>query len=121
QDAMAARGDGKVQRVDLSVVSEQLRQPPEVEQVWVWEARQRLHDGREVLVSSVDEVVLDESGPVSRYADQHLLEQRLDQPALGAELDDVALDFDPHSRDHLGALEHGESVVEGHSSLELEG
>src|SRR5918911_1360963 len=54
-------------------------------------------------------------------ADHRLLELHLDQPALGAELDDVALDLDRHPGDELGALEHGEHVVERGAALELEG
>ena len=62
-----------------------------------------------------------ERGLVGGGADHRLLELHLDQPALGAELDDVALDLDRHARDELGALEHGEHVVQGRAALELEG
>ena len=61
-----------------------------------------------------------ERGLVGGDADHRLLELHLDQPALGAELDDVALDLDRHARDELGALEHGEHVVQRHAALELE-
>ena len=44
----------------------------------------------------------------------------LDQPALVAELDDVALDLDRHARDELGALKHGQHVVQRPATLELE-
>ena len=53
-------------------------------------------------------------------ADHRLVELHLDQPALGAELDDVALDLDRHPRHELGALEHGEHVVQRRAALELE-
>ena len=61
-----------------------------------------------------------ERGLVGGDADHRLLELHLDQPALGAELDDVALDLDRHARDELGALEHGEHVVQRDAALELE-
>ena len=59
-------------------------------------------------------------GLVGGGADHRLLELHLDQPALGAELDDVALDLDRHARHELGALEHGEHVVQRRAALELE-
>ena len=61
-----------------------------------------------------------ERGLVGGHADHRLLELHLDQAALGAELHDVALDLDRHARDELGALEHGQHVVEGDAALELE-
>ena len=63
---------------------------------------------------------MDERGLVGGDADHRLLELHLDQAALGAELDDVALDLDRHARDQLGALEHGEDVVQRGAALELE-
>jgi hypothetical protein len=53
-------------------------------------------------------------------ADHDLLELHLDEAALGAQLDDVALDLDRHARDELGALQDREHVVESHAALELE-
>ena len=66
------------------------------------------------------EVVVQQRGLVGGDADHGLLELHLDQAALGAELDDVALDLDRHAGHELGALEHGEDVVERHAALELE-
>ena len=66
------------------------------------------------------QVVVQQRGLVARDADHRLLELHLDQPALGAELDDVALDLDGHARDELGALQDGEDVVQRHAALELE-
>ena len=63
---------------------------------------------------------MDEGGLVGGDADHRLLELHLDQPALGAELDDVALDLDRHARDELGALQDGEHVVQRRAALELE-
>ena len=57
---------------------------------------------------------------LGRDADHRLVELHLDQPALGAELDDVALDLHRHPGDELGALEHREHVVQGRAALELE-
>jgi hypothetical protein len=59
-------------------------------------------------------------GLVARDADHRLLELHLDQPALGAELDDVALDLHRHAGDELRALEDGQHVVQRHAALELE-
>ena len=74
----------------------------------------------EGVVGRLGEVVVQEGGLVAGHADHRLLELHLDQPALGAELDDVALDLDRHAGHELGALEHGEDVVQRHAALELE-
>ena len=74
----------------------------------------------EVLVAVLSEVVVDQRGLVGGGPDHRLLELHLDQPALGAELDDVALDLDGHPGHELRALEHGEDVVEGRAPLELQ-
>ena len=63
---------------------------------------------------------MQQRGLVARDADHRLLELHLDQPALGAELDDVALDLHGHARHELGALEDGQDVVQRHAALELE-
>ena len=63
---------------------------------------------------------MQQRGLVAGDADHRLLELHLDQPALGAELDDVALDLDRHARHELGALEDGEDVVQRDAALELE-
>ena len=72
------------------------------------------------LVGALDDVVAHQRGLVGGHADHRLLELHLDQPALGPELHDVALDLNRHARHELGALEHGEHVVQRHASLELE-
>ena len=64
---------------------------------------------------------MDERGLVGGGADHRLLELHLDEPALGAQLDDVALDLDGHARHELGALEDREDVVERRAALELQG
>ena len=76
--------------------------------------------GGERLVGVLGQVVVHERGLVGGDADHRLLELHLDQPALGAELDDVALDLDRHARHELGALQHGEHVVQRRAALELE-
>ena len=63
---------------------------------------------------------MQQRGLVAGDADHRLLELHLDQPALGAELDDVALDLDRHAGHQLGALEDGQDVVQRHAALELE-
>ena len=65
-------------------------------------------------------VVADQRGLVGGDADHRLLQLHLDQPALGAELDDVALDLDRHPGHQLGPLQDGERVVEDAAALELE-
>ena len=72
------------------------------------------------LVGVLGQVVVDERGLVGGDADHRLVELHLDQPALGAQLDDVALDLDRHAGHQLGALEHGEDVVQGGPALELQ-
>ena len=61
-----------------------------------------------------------ERGLLGGGADHRLLELHLDQAALAAELDDVALDLDGHARHELGALQHGQHVVQRRAALELE-
>ncbi len=63
---------------------------------------------------------MDERRLVGRDADHRLLELHLDQTALGAELDDLALDLDRHPRHELGALENRQDVVQHDSGLELQ-
>src|SRR4051794_29455169 len=84
------------------------------------EAPDLLQDRCEVLVAVLGEVVVHEGGLVGGGADGGLLELHLDEAALGAELDDVALDLDGHARHELGALEDGEDVVQRGAALELE-
>src|SRR6185312_6822498 len=120
EDAVAARRDREVERVDLAVVAEQLRQAPEVEQVLVRQAHELVERVGEALVVVLGEVVAHERGLVACDADHRLVELHLDQAPLGAELDDVALDLDAHARDELGALEDGEDVVQRRAALELE-
>src|SRR5215207_782064 len=120
EDAVAAGGDGIVERVDLAVVARDLGQAAEVQQVLVRQPGDAVERDRERLVVGDREVVVEQRRLVRRDADHGLLELHLDQPALGAELDDVALDLDRHPRDQLGALEHREDVVQRDAALELE-
>src|SRR6266498_2613217 len=82
ENPVAARRYREVERVELAVVPEQLAEPPEVEQVLVREARERLHDRGEA-VFGLGYVVADERRPVGRDAREHLLELHLDQTPLG--------------------------------------
>ena len=100
--AVAAGRDGIVERVDLAVVAEQLGEAAEVEQVLVRQARDVVEHGGEGSSAGVGEVVVQQRGLVAGDADHRLLELHLDQAALGAELDDVALDLDRHARHELG-------------------
>src|SRR5215218_2889087 len=120
ENPVAPRRDGKVECVDLAVVAEQLGEPPEVEQILVRQAHELVERVGEALVRVVGQVVAHERGLVAGDADHRLVKLHLDQAALGAELDDVALDLDAHARHELGALQHGEDVVERRAALELE-
>ena len=118
---VAARGDREVEGVDLAVVAEQLGEAAEVEHVLVGQVRPSVcSDGGEVLLGVLDRVVADQRRLVGGDADHRLLELHLDQPALGAELDDVALDLDRHPGHQLGPLQDREHVVEDAAALELE-
>ncbi len=65
-------------------------------------------------------VVADQRRAVGEHADDRLLELHLDQPALGAKLDDVALDLVGGAEQQLAALQDGEHVVERDGAGELE-
>src|SRR3954454_21415019 len=120
QHAVAARADREVQGVDLAVVADQLGEATEVEHVLVGHPAQGLEHRGQVLLGILDRVVADQRGLVSGDADHRLLQLHLDQPALGAELDDVALDLDRHPRHQLGSLQDRERVVEDDAAVELE-
>ena len=120
EDPVAARRDGVVERVQLAVVAKQLGEATEVQQVLVGEPPDPVERRRRTPRRCAGEVVAHERGLLGRGADHRLLELHLDQTALAAELDDVALDLDRHPRDELGALEHGQHVVQGGAALELE-
>src|SRR5919109_4850041 len=120
QDPVAAGRHGIVKRVDLAVVAEQLGEAPEVQEVLVGQPADLVQRAGECLVAVLGEVVVHERGLVGGGADHRLLELHLDEPALGAELDDVALDLDGHARHELRALEHREDVVQRGAALELE-
>ena len=49
-----------------------------------------------------------------------LLELEPDEPAVDAELDDVALDLLGDAPHHLGALQHDDDVADGDEVLDLE-
>ena len=66
------------------------------------------------------EVVLGDEAAVVLDAAHQLLELQQDQPAVGAELDDVALDLLGDAAHHLGPLQHGDDVADGHEVLDLE-
>ena len=68
----------------------------------------------------VDEVVLGHQAAVVLDAAHQLLELEQHEPAVGAELDDVPLDLLGDPPHHLGALQHGGDVADGHEVLDLE-
>ena len=71
-------------------------------------------------VGRLDEVVPAHEPPVVVDAAGELLELQLDQTAVVAELDDVALDLVGDAPHHLGALQHGGDVAERHEVFDLE-
>src|SRR5688500_640935 len=77
EDAVAPRGHGVVQSVDLALVPEQLREPPEVEEVLVWQPRHRVHDERETLLRVVRQVVVHERRLRAGHAHHRLLELQI--------------------------------------------
>src|SRR4051812_34461146 len=74
EDAESAGRDGKVERVDLAVVAEQLGEATEVEQVLVRQARDAVERQGEGVVDRIGEVVVQQGGLVARDADHRLLE-----------------------------------------------
>src|ERR1700750_2920792 len=97
--AAAAARHRIVEGVDLAVVAEQLGEAPEVQEVLVREPADLVQRAGEGLVAVLGEVVVHERRLVGGGADHRLLELHLDEPALGAELDDVALDLYGHAGD----------------------
>ena len=73
----------------------------------------------EVVVSVIDQIIVNQRSLVGSGAEERLLELHLDQPAFGAELNDVALNLGGHSRNKLRALQNGEDIVECGAALEL--
>src|SRR3954462_15596592 len=82
QDPVAGGRDGIVQRVNLAVITEQLRQAPEVEQILVREPRDAVQRDGEGVVHRLGEIVVQQRGLVPGYADHGLLELHLDEAAL---------------------------------------
>src|SRR3954467_447121 len=121
EDPVAAGRHRIVEGVQLAVVAQHLGQAGEVEQVLVGQAADLVERDREGVVDVLGQVVVYERSLVAGHADHDLLELHLDQAALGAELDDVALDLDGHAGDELGALQDGEDVVQRGTALELQG
>ena len=68
----------------------------------------------------LDEVVLAHEAQVVVHAAGELFELQLDEPAVDAELDDVALDLLRDAAHHLGALQHGDDVAHRHEVFDLE-
>ena len=75
----------------------------------------------EVPLGVLVEVVLDHEAPVVVDAAHQLLELQAHEPAVDAELDDVALDLLGDAPHHLGALQHGDDVAQRDEVLDLEG
>ena len=70
--------------------------------------------------ASSTEVVLGHEAAVVLDAAHQLLELEQHEAAVGAELDDVALDLLGDAAHHLGPLEDGDDVAHGHEVLDLE-
>ena len=80
----------------------------------------RVGDLHEHPLGRLDEVVLADEAQVGEHAAGELLELQLDEPAVEAELDDVALDLLGDPAHHLRALQHGDDVADRHEVLDLE-
>ena len=72
------------------------------------------------VVIVVGEVVPDHVAAFVLHPRHQLLELELRQPAVGAELDDVALDLLGDAAYHLGPLQHGDDVADRDQVLHLE-
>ena len=100
---------------------EQRRDFAEVEQRLGVEVGELDHHVDETPVRPVDEVVLGDEPAVVLDAAHGLLELEQDEPAVGAELDHVALDLLGDAAHHLGPLEDGGDVAHRDEILDLEG
>ncbi len=75
-----------------------------------------------VRASTADrQVVPDHQRPVGVDAGHQLVELQRQQPAVGAEFDDVPGDLVGDAADHLQALDHRDGVADGHQILDLQG
>ena len=70
--------------------------------------------------SGVLEVVLGDQAAIVLDAADQLLELEQHQPAVGTELDDIALDLVGDAAHHLGPLQHRRDVTHGHEVFDLE-
>ena len=66
------------------------------------------------------QVVADDQGAVGVDAGHQLVELQGEQPAVGAELDDVAGDLVGDPADHLQPLHDGDRVADGDQVLDLQ-
>ena len=92
----------------------------EVEEVFVVECGQRPHHVDQLDVVGRLVVVLRHQPPVFLDATDELLELEHHQPAVGAELDHVALDLVGDPPHHLGTLEHGRDIPHGDEVFHLQ-
>ena len=121
QQAVAARADRGVEGVAADGEAEGLGPGGQVEQLGggqLLEGGQRLLDGQVGLGDG--QVVADDELAVVAEAAGELLELEREQPAVDAELDDVAGDLVADPAHHLEALEHAGDVAHGDEVLDLE-
>ena len=78
-------------------------------------------DAALLAVARRHQVVADQQDPVAVDAGHELVELQGQQPALGAELDDVVLDLAADAADHLGALGDDADVAHRDEVLDLQG
>ena len=78
------------------------------------------HDVARVEVGCRLEVVLGDEPTILLDATDQLVELQHDQPAVGAELDDVPLDLLGDPPHHLGPLQHRRDVADRHEILDLQ-
>ena len=93
----------------------------DVEEQLVVEVGKLVHHPLELDVGRLAEVVLGDEAPVLLDAAHELLELEQHETPVGAELDHVAFDLLRDPPHHLGPLEHGGDVADGHEVLHLEG
>src|SRR3954451_3743639 len=120
EDAVAARRDGVVERIDVARIAEELGDALDFEQLAVGQGVQPLQRKHGARPRAVGVVVVQDGGALRRHLADELVQLHANEPGLGAELDAVAVDLRCHSRRHLGALQDDEHVVENDGFLELQ-
>ena len=112
QDAVAARRDGVVERVDVARIARAARPAARTRAAGGTAARAAPRARAPARARAVGVVVADDGRALGAGRRRSARAAACGSAGLGAELDAVALDLRGHARRHLGALQHDEHVVE---------